>query len=396
MSSARKIAENTGFLFFTEIFDKLLAFLLIIIIIRSLGDKGYGIYSFMFAFILMFTVVSSLGMGIYMLREIPKHKENRARTQKLINNTLTLELIITAFMFIVAMVITPLWPRAYEVRLGIFLVIIHEIINTVFLLIKMIFSAYERNEFKLYSTIIDKSAALIIAVPVLLKGYGLYTLLMALIAAKIIALVSTYIILSRNIITISPAIDPKFCKGLIRKSIPFWFSIVFITLYYHTDKVMLTAIKGYISTGIYSAASTIINALVFLPVIMVYATFPAMSRFYHTKSERLLKLLYQKSFYYLLLMSIPISIGIGLLAERIVLFLYKEQFLLSGSVLRVLSGVLIFIFVNYIMGYLLNSVNKQKVFAISSSACLLSNVLINLILIPRFDYQGAAYATIIS
>ena len=396
MSSAKTIAKSTGFLFSAEIFDKIISFFLVIIITRFLGSTEFGKYSFAFAFILIWVVLSNLGLGTYMVREIAKYKSDKGRIEKLVNNTITLGLAVVAFAFIVALTIARFWPRANEVILIILLVEIHELFNTFNSLSRSIYAAYEENKFKLYSIIITRGLAIILGAGVLIAGYGLYGLIVALIIATTIGSVFNYIVLSKNFVKIYPAADIKYYKQIIIKSIPFWFSLVFTIMYYHIDKVMLTGMKGFTVTGWYGASSTLINALAFVPGVIVNATFPAMSRFYHTNSKNFLNELYKKSFYYLISIGFPLTVGITLLAQRLIIFIYKEQFTESAIILKILSWSLVFIFVNCIMGYLLNSINKQHLYTISNGTCAVSNIILNFILIPKFSYIGAAVATIVS
>jgi len=157
---------------------------------------------------------------------------------------------------------------------------------------------------------------------------------------------------------------------------------------------MLTAMKNYAVTGWYNAASTLVMALTFIPNVIMSASFPAMSRFHHTNSKDFSRLLYKKTFYYLLSIGIPMSVGISLLSHRLILFIYKEKFIASGIALQILSWSIVFIFVNDVMGSFLNSINKQHLFTISAGICAASNVILNFILIPEFSYIGAAVATV--
>lgn len=391
MSSAKSIAKNTGFLFSTDIFDKAISFILVIIITRYLGGIGFGKYSFAFAFISLFTILSNFGITTYIFREIAKDK---SKTKKLVDNAMSLRLTVTLFIFSIAILIAKFWPKANAIIWAIIIAEIHEFLGMFNNLIQTTFRAHEKNEFNLYSKIIERSISLGLATYALTMGYGLYGLLWMLVISKIITSIYCYIISYKKFVPVSFCIDLKMWKNLIKNSLPFWFTLLFYRIYYKTDTVMLTAMKNYAVTGWYSAASTLVTALIFIPNIIINSVFPAMSRFHHSQSKDFLKLLYKKSFYYLLLISIPMSIGINLLAQRIILFIYKERFLQSGIILNILSLSLIFIFVNHIMGYLLNSINKQHLFTISNGLCALSNVTLNLILIPKFSYIGAAFATV--
>ncbi len=393
MSSAKTIAKNTCLLFSTDIFDKIISFLLVIIITRYLGSVGFGKYSFAFAFIGMFTMLSHMGLTTYILREISR---DRSQTKKLVNNTLTLKLSILVGVYIIAIITTKYWPKTNEIILAILLVMVHEFFGIFNTLVRTIFNAYEKNQFVFYGTIIEKILALPLSFYVLSQSYGLYGLLIALILARFVASVFYYIVAQKKFVRLSFSIDLKFWGVLLKNSLPFWFTMIFRRIYYSTDTIMLTAMKNYAVTGWYNAASTLIGALTFIPTVIIKSTFPAMSRLHHTNSKDLLKLLYKKSFYYLFSIALPISIGISLLAQRLILFIYKEQFIQSGIVLMILSWALIFIFATNIIGYLLNSINKQHLFTISAGVCAVSNVVINLILIPKFSYIGASIATVIT
>ena len=48
------------------------------------------------------------------------------------------------------------------------------------------------------------------------------------------------------------------------------------------------------------------------------------------------------------------------------------------------------------MGYLLNAIDRQKLFTLTSGITTIFNILLNVILIPKYSYIGAAVATLIS
>jgi len=176
---------------------------------------------------------------------------------------------------------------------------------------------------------------------------------------------------------------------------PFWFTLLFFRVYTKTDTLMLAAMKGFAVTGWYNAASKLIEALSFFPNVIINAVFPAMSRFHRTSKE-LLKKLFQKTFYYLFVLSFPLTIGTSVLAHRFIFFIYKDQFIKAGTILQILIWAVLFLFVNQSMGYLLNAINKQKYFTIANGVCAFANITLNFALIPKFSYIGAAIATVIT
>ena len=393
MSSVKTIAANTGFLFSTEVVSKLLSFVLVVVITRYLGSIGFGKYSFAFAFIGLVTMISHMGLTVYIFREIAKDK---SKAESLVNNTLTLKLVITIVSYLIALPIALVWPKTNAILLAIILVMVNELFGMFNTLMGIVFKAYEKNHFVLYSTTIERILSLALGSYALISGKGLYGLLLALIASRIINSLFCFIASYKGFVRLSLSFDFRLWWSLLTNSWPFWFTMVFQRIYYQISTVMLTAMKTYQVTGWYNAASTLVAALTFIPSVITHATFPAMSRFHNTNSKDYLVRLYRKSFYYLLVVGIPISIGVSLLAQRIIIWMYKEQFKESGTVLMISSVVIVFIFLNESMGYLLNSINKQHLFTLSTIICTISVVILNFALIPKFSYIGAAAATVIT
>ena len=157
MSSARTIARNIGFLFFTEIVDKLISFFLVILITRYLGDVGFGKYSFAFAFISLFVMFSHMGVLTYAFREIAKH---RSKARKLINNMLSMRISILAVLYAIAILIELFFPMTREIFTVLLLVMVHELFGALSNMVEILFKAYEKTEFTLYSRLIEKGLAL--------------------------------------------------------------------------------------------------------------------------------------------------------------------------------------------------------------------------------------------
>ncbi|MBI2139345.1 flippase [Candidatus Woesearchaeota archaeon] len=393
MSTAKIIAKNTGYLFTAEIINKILSFILIILITRYLGDVGYGKYAFAFAFIGLFVVFSHAGIMAYLLREISRHKD---RAKQLIGNALGLRAALILGTYAAAAALGYLWPKTQEILWVIFLVMAHELISQMHLMLGVVFKAFERNEFTVSTMAVDRITALVFGAAALAWGYGILGLLAGLILGKIITLLFSGFLCWKFFFRPAISADIQLWKSMAMHSLPFWAARVFEVMYQQTDKVMLTWLKSYQATGWFSAGSALVSGISFIPVAVINATVPAMSRFHHFNAKKELMKLYEKSFYYMVAASAPISVGTFLLAQRFILFFYKHQFTESGIVLQILSLSFIFLFVNFILGYLLSSINQQQAFTKAIIVSSIANVILNLALIPPLSYLGSAFATVIS
>ena len=118
-----------------------------------------------------------------------------------------------------------------------------------------------------------------------------------------------------------------------------------------------------------------------------------MSRFYENSKESL-KYTYERSFKYLLIISLPIALTVTLLANKIILIIYGSNFFPSIIALQILIWTIIFMFINGLSGILLGSINRQLVVTKITGFSVILNVTLNLLLIPTFSYIGASVATV--
>jgi O-antigen/teichoic acid export membrane protein len=100
----------------------------------------------------------------------------------------------------------------------------------------------------------------------------------------------------------------------------------------------------------------------------------------------------EKLFKALAIMGWPITVGLFLLAPQFtdLLSLYPQ----SEVALRILALAVVFMFVDNTFAAVLNAIDRQKLFAYVALVGLVINFTLNIILIPRFGYVGASWATV--
>jgi len=166
-------------------------------------------------------------------------------------------------------------------------------------------------------------------------------------------------------------------------------------IYTYIDSVMLSLMKGNEVVGWYNAAYRLVFILLFIPGIINMAIFPSMSRF-HISSQNSLRLTYEKYFKLMLIIGIPIGIGTTLLADRIILLIFGTGYTQSIIALKILIWTIVLTFAGAAFVRLFESTNRQIIVAKVSVICVVVNVILNLLLIPKFTYVGASIATVIT
>jgi O-antigen/teichoic acid export membrane protein len=114
------------------------------------------------------------------------------------------------------------------------------------------------------------------------------------------------------------------------------------------------------------------------------ALFPALTRMYTSSSDSFAKLA-QKSIDLITIVAVPIGLGVMIISNQLVVLLYGSAFANSGPILAIRGVVLILTYLNTILGLLLISMDRQKVWARVIAVATVATLPLDIILIPFFQ-----------
>jgi O-antigen/teichoic acid export membrane protein len=181
---------------------------------------------------------------------------------------------------------------------------------------------------------------------------------------------------------------------LLRMSFMFFLAAIFVKIYSYVDSFTIEAVLGKASVGVYAVAYKFTYAFQFLPLAFVGVLYPTMSSLVDQPKE-LNKVLLQAE-WYLSLLATPIVFGIFALAPEIIDMFYGQGFSAAAPVLSVLIFALVFIFLDFPIGSLLNAIGKQAWKTSFMGLAMIVNVVGNLILVPIYGILGAAITALIT
>jgi len=190
-------------------------------------------------------------------------------------------------------------------------------------------------------------------------------------------------------------IDWPFWRATFTEAFPFGIAMTFMVIFYWIDSVILSLMKGNTVVGYYNASYRIVLALQFIPNSFITAIYPVMSKYYET-SRNSLEASFVNSFTYLLILGVPIGFGTTILAKPIISLIYGIDYTLSVPALQILIWSMVFIFMSQPFGNLFNCVNRQAVVSKTTGICVGLNIILNIILIPKYSLIGASIATLIT
>ncbi|MDD4819166.1 MAG: flippase [Candidatus Colwellbacteria bacterium] len=250
-------------------------------------------------------------------------------------------------------------------------------------------------KFESISSVIFQVIVLVLGWTFLILKMDLRIIMLSLVTASLFNFIYSWAILKFKIkIPISVLFDFSFIKKILVFSFPFALFGIFQRLYTYLDSVLLSFFSGDYYVGIYQVSFKIIFALQFLPMAFIASLYPAMSYYWLNNKEQL-AIAFRRSMDYLFLISVPISISVFLLSDQIIL-LFKNDYAGANWPLKISILALVFIFINFPIGSLLNACDRQAKNTRNMAITLISAIILNMILIPKFQALGASVVVLVS
>ena len=104
---------------------------------------------------------------------------------------------------------------------------------------------------------------------------------------------------------------------------------------------------------------------------------------------------FERAMNYLVIVSLPITVGVIALADKILL-LFRSAYGEALVPLQIIIIALVFLFLNFPIGAALNACDRQKYNTANMGIALAVSVALNLFLIPRFQAVGASISVLLT
>jgi O-antigen/teichoic acid export membrane protein len=168
---------------------------------------------------------------------------------------------------------------------------------------------------------------------------------------------------------------------------------VSLSMYYSFDTVILGYMTNDTSVGYYTAAGKL--AKIAVPVLTSFGVvlMPKIAKTFAEGDVLNFEALISKSFNYVMLISIPLSFGLFLLAPEVIYVISGAQFLPAVITMRILSAFPFIMGIGHLFGYqILTAIGKDKQMSNAIVTGLVFAIIGYICLIPFYQYNGAAIA----
>ncbi len=194
---------------------------------------------------------------------------------------------------------------------------------------------------------------------------------------------------------------PAYAWVVMKQSFPYALLILLMTFYYRIDTLMLERMlpDGAVQAGIYAQAFRFFEAFNMLGYLMAGLLLPMFSRLLGEKDARVragLTPLVRLAMRLVLTGTLAIAVFGVVNAREIMDLRYTEHTAESAPVFALLIGCFVAVCSTYVFGTLLTAGGRLKHLNRLAGGGALLNIGLNLVLIPRMQAEGAAWASLIT
>jgi O-antigen/teichoic acid export membrane protein len=165
--------------------------------------------------------------------------------------------------------------------------------------------------------------------------------------------------------------------------------------YARIDQVLVLHYVGERGAGLYGTAYILLDRLAFVPAAVMATLYPVLASAWAADRARARRVL-QQGIEYLLIAALPGLAFTIVAAGPLVRLLFGAEFAAAAPAVPVLMGAFVLICLNYLVSYAALVTERQAKLVWIASVTLVVNVVANVILLPHYGFEAAAWVTLAS
>lgn len=383
-------SKNVIWLFLDKILRLGVGLIVGVLVARYLGPELFGKWNYAIAFISLVSAIATLGLD----QIVVKHLLDKNEEERLLLGTAFYLRLIGSFICTIFVVTYFYFFKNDSLLLGVaFLTVLN-----------LWFQAFDvidlKNQSLLQSrktVIVKNSVFVVLSIVRLFFVYFKFSLISFVFLGLLECMLGALgLILYYGINNFTEwKFNIAYCNVLLKQAWPLILSGIVIMMYMRLDQIMIGEMIGDRGVGLYSVSTRFTELWYFIPSVFASSFFPKLvEKFninknnYYDVCLKLLKLLFVISF--------SIALFFTFSSNFIINFLYGKEYIMSVFALQISIWTGVFVFWGVAAGNMLVIENLNKHNLIKSIQGLLLNILLNLMLIPKYGINGAAIATLIS
>jgi PST family polysaccharide transporter len=394
-TDAQTVAKNTVWLSISNFGGRMLKAVVIIYAARVLDPVRWGVVSYAITLAGFFTLFVDPGINVLLMREGAKAEEKHQ--MNLLSTTFYIKLALIVLVVLFVLFIGPtftLLPGAKFLLPVTALIIIGDTLREFF---SSFIRAKEKMEWEARIFLLTNLFIVVLGFAALLLFHkdGARAFGWAYAAGTTIGALIALWMLRPYLRKLFSNFSSKLILPIMRSAWPFAITGALGALLTNADILIISWMRTAGEVGIYSAAVRIVQVLYLFPVVIQYSTLPLFSRLAKSNNKRFRDIL-ERAVVIIFAVSIPIAFCGIFLGTAIMKFVFGAAYAAGGPSLAILLLTMIVDYPGGVISVAIFAYDHQKALINASIIGGVSNVLLDLILIPRYGITGSAVATLIA
>lgn len=360
---------------------------------RVLSVKGIGIYNFSNSIVSYFLLIAGLGINTYAIREGAKLRENQSKITQFASQIFTINILSTGLAYLFLFICLIIFSKLHSYLLCILIFSLQIFFTTIGT--EWLYQIYEDYSYITVRSIIFQILSLILLFT-FVRGPQDYFKYAAITVFSAVGSNILNFIHARQYCHIQLVwhFDWKIHLGPI---IILFFANIANMIYVNSDITVLGLMKNNYVVGIYSVSSKVYQIIKTLIAAILIVTIPRLAMLFGKHRMGEYKDILIKLSNILILLALPASTGLFMLAREVVLIISGPKYLRSINSLQILCFAYIFSILAWILSdCVLIPAKREKCVLKSMSTSAVLNVVINVILIPFWNENAAAFSTVLA
>jgi len=364
---------------------------------NTVGTSEYGFYFALFNFSLILNILLDLGITNYNNKNIA---QNNQLLGKYLSNVIVLKFLLAVLYAVICFAIALIIKYDFrQIKILLFL-ISNQFLLSLILYLRSNLSGLHLFKTDSFVSILDRLLMIIIC-SFLLWGnitsthFKIEWFVYSQTVAYAITAFITFIIVLRKAGFLKLHFDLSFFIVFLKQSYPFALLILLMAFYNRIDSVMLERLlpDGDAEAGVYAQSYRILDAASMIAFLFAGLLLPIFSKMLKHK-EPVLQLV-QLSYKLIIIPVIIFVVGAIFYSESLMKLLYHGNNLVySAKIFSCIIPGLIAISTTYIYGTLLTANGSLKQLNIMAAFGMLTNIVLNFLLIPHFKAFGSAMSSV--
>jgi O-antigen/teichoic acid export membrane protein len=360
------------------------------LVVRTLGQAGYGEWSTSFTALVLVGYLANFGMQGVALREAARDPEHE---HEWIGAVLFLRLAMLLPIMLVSLGVLLLLHRSDEM-----------LIAGVILTVSMPFDGVGALGLLFQLRVDNRVPMLVLTLRSVL--WGVAVLIIYLDHGTMITLAIAMAVTNAigSIVQVAAALkldarvprpSRKRLRQVVSVGLPIGISGVLIISYARIDQIIVFTIAGSGAAGLYGAVYNLLDQAHFVPISVLTTLSPVLAASWPVDRARMLRTARLMAELLAITSLGGLAFAIAA-AEPVVRLIFGAEFADAAPALPVLAAAFIFISFGYLNGNLIVVLGKQRRLLRISLIALLVNLCGNLILVPLVGFMGAAWMTLVT